>query len=77
MYINVSIVSPSQFKFDKVDVPFCTCSITQDAVAQAFEEAPSHDYYQSLIGIRAKSSDIETLKPLTLFQICIKKRETI
>jgi len=38
-------------------VPFCTCSVTQDAVAKAFEEAPSHKYYEHLTDMYQKKRD--------------------
>jgi len=45
-------------------VPFCTCSVTQDAVAQAFEQAPSHNYYEYLTDMYQKKRDhlLESLK---------------
>jgi aspartate/methionine/tyrosine aminotransferase len=49
-------------------IPFCTCSITQDAVAQAFEEAPSHDYYPFLKELYQKKRDhlVESLEAVGL-----------
>lgn len=38
-------------------IPFCTCSITQDAVAQAFDEAPQHNYYPFLKEMYQKKRD--------------------
>jgi len=38
-------------------VPFCTCSVTQDAVATAFEEAPSHNYYLHLADMYQQKRD--------------------
>eukprot|EP00026_Physarum_polycephalum_P006377 Phypoly_transcript_06419.p1 GENE.Phypoly_transcript_06419~~Phypoly_transcript_06419.p1 ORF type:complete len:403 (+),score=46.47 Phypoly_transcript_06419:522-1730(+) len=38
-------------------VPFCTCSVTQDAVAKAYEEAPQHNYYPFLKELYQKKRD--------------------
>jgi len=38
-------------------VPYCTCSITQDAVATAFEVASSHNYYVELQDMYQKKRD--------------------
>jgi len=38
-------------------ITFCTCSITQDAVAAAYEEAPSHNYYEALKDMYLKKRD--------------------
>lgn len=55
-------------------VPFCTCSITQDAVAQAFEEAPTHNYYEILQDMYQKKRDhlLESLKAAGLRPIVPK-----